>query len=138
MESNPCVKVFHAAVKGPDARTPEVMNKDRPVFYAAKPDDCGASILKSRCPTGSRRHVSRHFDEDTLNRMKERATPQMMRIRRSAIEHSFAKIKRMMAAALTRSVKGTRAEMALSILAYNIMRPSAPGRYPRRRNTQCK
>ncbi len=102
----------------------QVMNKDRLVFYAAKPDDCGACILKSRCTTGSRRHVSRHFDEDALNRMKERATPEMMRIRRSAVEHPFGTIKPMMAGGrfLTRNLKGTRTEMALSILAYNIMR----------------
>ncbi|MBZ9793913.1 transposase [Rhizobium sp. 3T7] len=89
-----------------------------------KPDDCGPCILKSRCTTGSRRHVSRHFDEDALNRMKERATPEMMRIRRSAVEHPFGAIKRMMAGGrfLTRNLKGTRTEMVLSILAYSIMR----------------
>lgn len=102
----------------------QITNKDRLVFYAARPDDCAACLLKPQCTSGSRRFVSRHFDEDALVRMNERATPDMMRIRRSTVEHPFGTIKRMMAGGrfLTRNLKGTRTEMALSILAYNIMR----------------
>ena len=75
--------------------------------------------------------------------MKERATPEMMRIRRSAVEHPFGTIKRMMAGGrfLTRNLKDTRTEMALSILAYSIMRTintKPPSRHLRRRNTQGK
>lgn len=56
--------------------------------------------------------------------MNERATPDMMRRRRCAAEHPFGTVKRMMAGGrfLTRSLKGTRTEMALSVLAYNILR----------------
>ena len=44
--------------------------------------------------------------------------------RRCAAEHPFGTIKRMMAGAkfLTRNLKGARAEMALSVLAYNMLR----------------
>jgi transposase len=102
----------------------QVMNRDRLVLYAAKAQDCSACLLKSQCTAAARRFVTRHFDEDALNRMNERATPEMMRTRRCTAEHPFGTIKRMMAGGrfLTRNFTGTRTEMALSVLAYNIMR----------------
>jgi len=44
--------------------------------------------------------------------------------RRCAVEHPFATIKRMTGGGrfLTRNLKGTRTEMALSVLAYNMLR----------------
>ena len=56
--------------------------------------------------------------------MDMRANPELMTRRRCAAEHPFGTIKRMMAGGrfLTRNLKGTRAEMALSILAYNMLR----------------
>ncbi|MFS8045488.1 transposase, partial [Rhizobium sp. BR 314] len=71
----------------------------------------------------TRRYGQRHLDEDALARMHQRATPDMMRLRRCTAEHPFGTIKRMMAGGrfLTRNLKGTRTEMALSVLAYNIM-----------------
>jgi hypothetical protein len=56
--------------------------------------------------------------------MNERANPELMARRRCAAEHPFGTIKRMMAGGrfFTRNLKGTRAEMALSVLAYNILR----------------
>jgi transposase len=102
----------------------QVMNRDRLVLYAAKAEDCSACPLKSRCTEAARRFVTRHFDEEALNRMNGRATPEMMRTRRCTAEHPFGTIKRMMAGGrfLTRNLKGTRTEMAISVLAYNIMR----------------
>jgi transposase len=87
-------------------------------------NDCSGCALKPQCTTAARRHVSRHLHEDALNRMNARATPQMMRRRRCAAEHPFGTIKRMMAGGrfLTRNLRATRTEMALSILAYNILR----------------
>ncbi len=100
----------------------QLHRKKRNVTYASS--DCSGCALKPRCTTAERRHVKRHFDDDALNRMAERATPEMMRIRRCVAEHPFGTIKRMMAGGrfLTRSLKGTRTEMALSVLAYNILR----------------
>lgn len=48
----------------------------------------------------------------------------MMRARRCAVEHPFGTIKRMTAGGrfLTRNLKGTRTEIALSVLAYNVLR----------------
>ena len=86
--------------------------------------DCSGCALKPQCTTAARRFVTRHLHEDALNRMNERATPGMMQRRRCAAEHPFGTIKRMMAGGrfLTRSLKGTRTEMALSVLAYNMLR----------------
>ena len=68
--------------------------------------------------------MTRHFDKETPNPVTERATPEMMRTRRCTAEHPFGTIKRMMAGRrfLTRNFTGARTEMALSVLAYNIMR----------------
>ncbi|MCQ9147709.1 IS1182 family transposase [Ochrobactrum sp. BTU2] len=96
----------------------------RSVAYIAKARDCAACLLKSKCTNVARRSVKRHFDEDALNRMNARATPEMMRKRRCSVEHPFGTIKRMTAGGrfLTRNLPATRTEMALSILAFNIMR----------------
>jgi hypothetical protein len=86
--------------------------------------DCSGGALKPQCTTAERRFLKRHLDEDVLTRMNARATPELMARRRCAAEHPFGTIKRMMAGArsLTRNLKGIRAEMALSVLAYSILR----------------
>lgn len=100
----------------------QLHRKKRYIVYAAA--DCSGCPLKAGCTTAERRLVKRHLDEDALTRMNERATPQMMRARRCAAEHPFGTIKRMMAGGrfLTRGFNGTRGEMALSVLAWNILR----------------
>ncbi|WP_371349407.1 IS1182 family transposase [Ancylobacter sp. IITR112] len=100
----------------------QLQRRDRAVIYASP--DCSGCALKPRCTTAARRLVTRHLDEEALNRMDARATPQMMRARRCAVEHPFGTLKRMTAGGrfLTRNLKGTRTEMALSVLAYNILR----------------
>jgi len=102
----------------------QLISKERSVLYAAQAADCAACLLKQKCTTATRRYVQRHLDEDALARMHQRATPDMMRKRRCTAEHPFGTIKRMMAGGrfLTRNLKGTRTEMALSVLAYNIRR----------------
>jgi transposase len=52
------------------------------------------------------------------------ADPSLIRQRRCASEYPFGTIKRMTAGGrfLTRGLKKTRAEAALSVLAYNIIR----------------
>lgn len=96
--------------------------KKRNVTYASR--DCSGCTLKARCTTAERRFVKRHLDDDALNRMDARATPEMMRARRCAVEHPFGTIKRMTAGGrfLTRGLGGTRTEMALAVLAYNMLR----------------
>lgn len=97
-------------------------NVTRNVTYVSL--DCAGCALKPRCTPAERRFVKRHLDENALNRMNASATPELMRKRRCAAEHPFGTIKRMTAGGrfLTRNLKGTRTEMALSVLAYNILR----------------
>jgi len=106
------------------ARKQEVMRRDRLIVYAAR--DCAGCSLKPRCTTAERRFVSRHLHEDALERMNARfqADPSLIRQRRCASEHPFGTIKRMTAGGrfLTRGLKKTRAEAALSVLAYNLIR----------------
>jgi len=100
----------------------QVNRKERLITYASQ--DCSGCMLKARCTTAERRFVKRHLDEEAMARMAARATPEMMRIRRCAAEHPFGTIKRTIADGrfLTRNLKGTRTEMALSVLTYNIRR----------------
>lgn len=102
----------------------QLHRRKRNVTYASP--DCSGCALKPRCTTAERRFVKRHLDDDALTRMNARveADPGLMRKRRCAAEHPFGTIKRMMAGGrfLTRNLKGTRTEMALSVLAYNLLR----------------
>ena len=100
----------------------QLQRRKRNITYISQ--DCSGGALKPQCTTVKRRSVKRHLDDDALNRMDARATPEMMRVRRCAVEHPFGTIKRMTAGGrfLTRNIKGTRTEMALSILVYNILR----------------
>jgi transposase len=51
------------------------------------------------------------------------ADPGLMRQRRCSVEHPFGTMKRMMSGRfLTRGLPATRTEMALSVLAYNMIR----------------
>ena len=85
-----------------------------------------AASAKPRCTTAERRLLTRHFHEDALQRMNARveADPDLMRQRRCAAEHPFGTIKRMTTGGrfLTRGITKVKAEAALSILAYNILR----------------
>jgi hypothetical protein len=100
----------------------QIRLRDACVLYAAT--DCSGCALKARCTTAKRRFLARHLHEGALERMNARATPDMMRKRRCAAEHPFGTIKRMMAGGrfLTRNLKGTRTEMVLSVIAYNMLR----------------
>ncbi len=102
----------------------QIMRRDNCVLYAAQ--DCSGCTLKPRCTTAARRFLTRHFHDDALERMKARveADPGLMRQRRCAAEHPFGTIKRMTAGGrfLTRGLTKVRAEAALSILAYNVLR----------------
>lgn len=102
----------------------QIMRRDALVLYAAT--DCSGCALKPRCTAAARRFVTRHLNEDALERMNARveADPTLMRRRRCASEHPFGTIKRMTAGGrfLTRGLEKARAEGALSVLAYNILR----------------
>ena len=104
------------------SRKPGV-GRDGLIMYAAK--DCSGCPLKPRCTQAKYRSVSRHQHEGALERMTARvmADPRLMRQRRCSVEHPFGTMKRMMSGRfLTRGIRKARTEMALSVLAYNILR----------------
>lgn len=102
----------------------QIMRRDKCVLYVAQ--DCSRCTLKSRCTTAERRLLTRHLHEDALQRMNTRvdADPRLMRQRRCAAEHPFGTIKRMTQGGrfLTRGLAKVKAEAALSVLAYNLLR----------------
>jgi transposase len=93
------------------------------IFYTSR--NCGGCDLKSQCTKARKRSLTRHVHEDALERMAARVaqSPELMRLRRCSAEHPFGTMKRMMAGRfLTRGMAGTSAEMALSVLAFNMIR----------------
>jgi transposase len=99
-------------------------NKTR-VIYAGDPAVCGACALKSRCTNAPQRVVNRHLHDEVLQRMQQRATPEMMRLRRSTVEHPFASLKYRIFGNprfLLRGLRGAQAEISLASMVYNLKR----------------
>lgn len=88
---------------------------------------CALCRLKPRC-TRSRgnRRITRWVDEAILEDMAERvrAHPEKVRLRKCLVEHPFGTIKRHWNQGffLTRGLSKVKAEMSLTVLAYNIQR----------------
>jgi hypothetical protein len=69
--------------------------------------------------------ISRHLHDDALKRMDQRATPDLMRLRRSTVEYPFGTLQYHIFGhprLLLRGLNGARTEIALAILAYNLKR----------------
>jgi transposase len=103
----------------------QLSRKDRAVYYAGQPEVCGTCVLKARCTTGSRRSVTRHLHDEALQRMQQRTTPELMRLRRSIVEHPFANLKYRIFGHprfLLRGLRGAQTEISLAVAAYNLKR----------------
>ena len=87
---------------------------------------CAKCPLKSQCTTGPERRITRWEHEHLLDAVQQRldANPRAMRQRRETVEHPFGTIKARMGAThfLTKTLPKVAAEMALSVLAYNLTR----------------
>jgi transposase len=87
---------------------------------------CGACAMKTRCTTGKERRVRRWEHEPVLEAMAQRLgqRPELMRLRRSTVEHVFGTIKSWMGSThfLTRGLANVRTETSLQVLAYNLKR----------------
>jgi transposase len=97
----------------------------RALVYLARPEVCGACALKPQCTTSSRRIVHRHVHEGALQRMQQRATAAAMQLRRRTVEHPFAILKYVIFGHprfLLRGLEGTRCEMSLAVMVYNLKR----------------
>jgi hypothetical protein len=87
---------------------------------------CQTCSLKSQCTTGPGRRITRWEHEHLLEAVQQRldANPEAMRQRRETVEHPFGTMKARMGAThfLTKTLPKVAAEMALSVLAYNLTR----------------
>jgi len=87
---------------------------------------CATCSLKSQCTTGPERRITRWEHEHLLDIVQQRldANPRAMRQRRETVEHPFGTMKARMGAThfLTKTLPKVAAEMALSVLAYNLTR----------------
>ena len=87
---------------------------------------CLACPLKSQCTDAQRRVIVRGFHEDDSEAMHQRAMvdPSWMKLRREVVEHPFATIKWLMGIPrfLVRGLPKAKAELALSVTAYNLKR----------------
>ena len=96
------------------------------VLYRYWCSTCQSCAIKSQCTTGKERRVTRWEHEATLDRLQARLDdePEMMRIRRSTVEHPFGTIKMWMGAThfLMKTLKRVNAERSLHVLAYNLKR----------------
>lgn len=103
----------------------QLSRKDRAIYYAAKPQACGACPMKSQCTTGVQRLVTRHLHDEALERMRQRTTAEHMRLRRSTVEHPFAALKYHIFGhprLLLRGTDGAQTEISLAVMAYNLKR----------------
>ena len=106
-------------------RRTQILQKDKLVVYAAKQSDCKVCDKKPQCTQAPFRRVSRLLDEDALNRMHQRCTPELMKLRRSTVEHPFAALKYHIFGhprLLLRGTKGVQTEMGMATMAYNLKR----------------
>jgi hypothetical protein len=87
---------------------------------------CQSCSLKPQCTTGPERRFPRWEHEHLLDAVQQRldANPLAMRQRRETVEHPFGTMKARMGAThfLTKTLPKVAAEMALSVLAYNLTR----------------
>jgi transposase len=102
------------------------VKKDRArILYQATAEACGACWLKARCTQAPQRTVYRPMHEAALERMRQRATPEAMRLRRSCAEHPFASLKYWIFGYprfLLRGRRGAESEISLAVLGYNLKR----------------
>jgi hypothetical protein len=88
---------------------------------------CSQCPIKAQCtPSKEGRRITRWIDEDLLDEMEKRFKENLgkVKLRKRLAEHPFGTIKHYWDQGhfLTRKLPNVRAEMALTILAYNIKR----------------
>jgi transposase len=106
--------------------TRKQLKKDkRCVVYAASAAACGGCALKSQCTPSRQRYVQVHLHDAALERMRQRATAAVMRLRRCTVEHPFATLKYRIFGhprLLLRGRAGAQTEIGLGTMAYNLKR----------------
>ena len=88
--------------------------------------NCQSCPLKIKCTPGKERRVTRWEHEEILETAQKRLdrAPDIMRIRKSTVEHPFGTIKSWMGAThfQTKGLNRVSTEMSLHVLAYNMKR----------------
>ena len=89
-------------------------------------NDCVTCVIKHRCTTGKERRIRRWEHEYILERVQKRLDddPGKIPLRSKTVEHPFGTIKAWMGAThfKMKTLKHVPTEMALHVLAYNMMR----------------
>ena len=102
------------------------MRKDGKVLHVYWTNVCQHCPVKHHCTPSKERRISRWEHEDVLERVQQRLedNPDKMATRRETAEHPFGTIKAWMGAThfKMRTLKHVATEMALHVLAYNMMR----------------
>jgi hypothetical protein len=103
-----------------------ISEKGRDIKYYSS-SACSQCPIKVQCTRSKEgRHITRWIDEDLLDEMEKRVKedPEKVKLRKRPAEHPFGTIKHHWNQGhfLTRKLPNVRAEMALTILAYNIKR----------------
>ena len=87
---------------------------------------CATCAIKHNCTTGEQRRVKRWEHEAILERVQRRLDddPAKIPVRSKTVEHPFGTIKAWMGAThfKMKTLKNVATEMALHVLAYNMMR----------------
>ena len=87
---------------------------------------CVRCSIKSQCTNGKERRISRWEHEAILDELEARMErePDMMKVRRSTVEHPFGTLKSWMGSThfQMKTIKRVSAEMSLHVLAYNLKR----------------
>ena len=88
--------------------------------------ECRYCDIKAQCTSGVHRKMSRWEHEEVLDAAQQRLdqNPDMMRIRRTTVEHPFGTLKAWMGSThfLTKTIDRVSTEMSLHVLAYNMKR----------------
>ncbi|ONF44541.1 hypothetical protein BTO32_06055 [Marinobacter lutaoensis] len=99
-----------------------VSNRDRMPLYARS--GCNQCPLQTRCTKADRRCVTRHFDEEALERADNSATPERMVRRMATVEPTFATLKRLLNKRRFTCwrLSAASSEYSLGVLSYNLMK----------------
>jgi len=88
--------------------------------------ECIRCDIKPQCTTSKYRRISRWEHEAVIDELESRmeSNPDMMKVRRSTVEHPFGTIKAWMGSThfQMKTIKRVSAEMSLHVLAYNMKR----------------
>ena len=99
-----------------------ISNKDRMHLYARS--GCNRCPLQAKCTKADRRWITRHYDEEALEKAHKAATPERMIRRMATVEPTFATLKRMLNKGRFTcwGLSSASSEYSLGVLSYNLMR----------------